>query len=156
MLKTRSAKAEDVDLLYSWSSDELVRTQSFSSDVIPYETHCNWLEKKLADAQSTLLIIEIDEIPAGLVRFEEKESEAIIGVTIDKSFRGKGLGGAFIKVGVEEFFKKSDLTVLSYIKKENIASVKSFENAGFRLFKEEEINGIESFIYQIVKEWRGF
>jgi predicted acetyltransferase len=66
------------------------------------------------------------------------------------------MGGAIIKVGLEEFFKKSDLTVLSYIKKENIASVKSFENAGFRLFKEEEINGIESFIYQIVKEWRGF
>jgi UDP-2,4-diacetamido-2,4,6-trideoxy-beta-L-altropyranose hydrolase len=150
-IKIKSAKVEDVDLLYRWSSDELVRTQSFSSEVIPYETHCNWFEKKLLDAQSTLFIIQIDEIPAGLVRFDEKEGEAIIGVTIDKNYRGKGLGGKFIKVGLEEFFKKSDLTVLAYIKKGNIASVKSFENAGFSLFKEEEINGIGSFIYQIVK-----
>jgi len=150
-LKIRSAKAEDVDLLYRWSSDELVRTQSFSSEVIPYETHCNWFEKKLLNPQSALLIIELDEIPAGIVRFDEKEGEAIIGVTIDKNFRGKGLGVKFIKVGLEEFFKKSDLTVLAYIKKGNIASVKSFENAGFSLFKEEEINGIGSFIYQIVK-----
>lgn len=151
MLITRSAQAEDVDLLYRWSSDELVRRQSFSSEEIPYETHCNWFEKKLSDAQSTLLIIEIDEIPAGIVRFDEKEGEAIIGVTIDKSYRGKGLGGTFIKVGLEEFFKKSDLTVRAHIKKGNIASIKSFENAGFSLFKEEEINGIESFIYQIVR-----
>lgn len=151
VLKIRSARAEDVDLLYKWSNDELVRAQSFSSEVIPYETHCNWFKQKLVDSKSTLLIIEIDEVPAGIVRFDEKEDGAVIGVSIDKDFRGKGLGSKFIKVGVEEFFKESDLTVLASIKKENIASVKSFKNAGFSLFKEEEINGIESFIYQIVK-----
>lgn len=100
VLKIRSARAEDVDLLYKWSNDELVRAQSFSSEVIPYETHCNWFKQKLVDAKSTLLIIEIDEVPAGIVRFDEKEDGAVIGVSIDKDFRGKGLGSKFIKVGV--------------------------------------------------------
>ena len=76
----------------------MVRAQSFSSEVIPYETHCNWFKQKLVDAKSTLLIIEIDEVPAGIVRFDEKEDGAVIGVSIDKDFRGKGLGSKFIKV----------------------------------------------------------
>lgn len=150
-IKIRSVQAKDVDLLYNWSNDELVRAQSFSSEEIPYESHCKWFEQKLKDTKAILLIIEVEGVSAGIVRFDEKEDQVIIGVSIDGQFRGKGLGSEFIKVGVAEFFKSSALTILASIKKENVASVKSFQKAGFSFLKEEEINGVESLIYKIEK-----
>ena len=72
-LEIRNANIKDVDLLFRWSNDELVRKQSFVSDTIPYEGHCSWYNAKLEDENSIMFILEINAIPAGVVRFELNE-----------------------------------------------------------------------------------
>lgn len=150
-LTIRKAESKDVDLLYNWSNDELVRTQSFTSEKIPYSAHCEWFTSKLESNNSLIFIVEIDSVPAGIVRFESNDETTTIGTSIDKLYRGKGLGGAIIRIGTTEYFKENYLPILAMIKKDNIASIKSFEKAGFSYFKSEEINAAEGVVYQLKK-----
>ena len=135
----RKAKKEDLDLLYRWSNEPSVRAQSFSTSEISYEEHCNWFSQKLKDVDSIIYILEVDEISASVIRFDIKD-KVTIGVSIDVDFRGKGLGSSFLRIGVEEYFKANSSPILAYIKKSNIASIKSFEKAGFSFFRNQIAN----------------
>lgn len=148
-LQIRKANLSDVDLIYKWTNDELVRKQSFSSEEIPYESHCEWFRKKIEDKNSLFFIIGLDNIPVGVVRFDVNDEGSTIGISIDKEFRGKGLGNGIIKIGVQSYFKENEFPILASIKKTNGASIKSFEKAGFYYLKEEVINGVESVVYQL-------
>jgi RimJ/RimL family protein N-acetyltransferase len=150
-LTIRKAESDDVDLLYNWSNDQLVREQSFTSDVIPYDTHCDWFRNKLISNESLIFIVEMEGVPAGIVRFESDNETTSIGISIDKLFRGKGLGSETIKIGVNQYFKEKNLPILASIKKDNIPSIKSFEKAGFSYLKQQEINAVEGVVYQLKK-----
>ena len=150
-LAIRRALPGDVKLLYKWSNDSVVRSQSFNSDEISFETHCKWFERKLKDEQALIYIVEADAIPAALVRFDMTEKGTVIGIAVSEDYRGKRLGANAIKIGLKEYFIRHDLTVFASIKKDNIASIKSFQKAGFVFLKDEVINGIESKVYQIEK-----
>ena len=41
-LKLRETEMTDVDLLYSWIYDQLVRKNSFHTEVIDYQEHQQW------------------------------------------------------------------------------------------------------------------
>jgi RimJ/RimL family protein N-acetyltransferase len=150
-LEIRKALSSDVDLLFNWTNDDLVRKHSFSSELIPYESHCKWYQKKIKDENSMFFIVEEDKTPAGLVRFDIENGAATIGVSIDKGSRGKGLGGQIIALGVQSYFSEKELPILASIKNENVASIKSFKKAGFSFFKDDVINGVESVVYQLKK-----
>ena len=147
----RKALSGDVKLLYKWSNDRLVRSQSFNSDEISFETHCKWFEAKLKDEQALIYILEVDAIPAAVVRFDIKEKNTVIGISISEDFRGRKMGANAIKIGLKDYFATNDLPVVASIKKYNIASIKSFQKAGFVFLKDEVINGVESTLYQIEK-----
>jgi RimJ/RimL family protein N-acetyltransferase len=150
-LHIRQAKLTDVDLIFEWSNDQLVREQSFYSDVISYVSHCEWFKNKLSDESALIYILEADGKPACILRIDEKTDNAVIGVVIGKEFRGKGLASISISRGVTEYFKTNSLPILASIKKQNIASIKSFQKAGFRYLRDEKINQIDSVVYQIIK-----
>lgn len=151
-LHLREAKLTDVDLIFEWSNDQLVREQSFNSDIIVYEPHCDWFTHKLNDKNSLLYILESDNRPASFLRIDVKTDNATIGVLIAQQFRGKGLASVSISKGVADYFKFNSLPILASIKKQNIASIKSFEKAGFSYLRDAEINQIDSVVYQIIKE----
>tara|TARA_Y100000385_G_scaffold271318_1_gene311161 strand:+ start:239 stop:658 length:420 start_codon:yes stop_codon:yes gene_type:complete len=134
-LAIRRALPGDVKLLYNWSNDILVRSQSFNSDKISFEMHSKWFEGKLKDQQALIYIVEADAIPAVLVRFDISLKRTVIGLVVSKDYRGKGLGAKAIKICLNEYFRTHDLPVLASIKKDNIASIKSFQKAGFVFLK---------------------
>ena len=150
-LYIRHAKLTDVDLIFEWSNDEKVREQSFDSDVISYESHCEWFKNQLDNKNALTYIIEFENKPASLVRIHVNASNATIGVLIAEEFRGKGLARICIRTGVAEYFKTNSSPILAFIKKQNIASIKSFEKAGFSFLRDEKINQIDSVTYKIIK-----
>ena len=44
------------------------------------------------------------------------------------------------------------MPILAYIKKENKASTKAFENANYTYFKDENVKGSTSFVYKLEKQ----
>ena len=128
----RQVRAEDMDLIYAWSNEESARQNSFHPEKIPYETHVQWFEKKLQDPKAHLWIARIEGKPAALVRFDETDDHAVIGINVDKNFRGKGYGGRILRLATGRFILLTGLPVYAYIKPENHASVRAFEKAGYR------------------------
>lgn len=151
-MEIRQANKEDVDLLYGWSNDKLVRQQSFNSAEISYESHCHWFNAKLKEEKYLIFIITLNNHPMAMVRFEVGDESALISVSIETAFRGKGHGSEIIKIGTQQYFKTHKIPVLAYVKKSNVGSVKSFIKAGYTHFKDVEVSNNQSFIYKIENE----
>ena len=143
----RSINQKDVNLIYQWSNDPVTRQNSFNSDPINYEDHIKWFQNKLKDENSTYYICEVNAIPAGLVRFDTSGDITTIGILIDENFRGKKLAQEFLQASCRKFRQKSDNQIFAFIKKENIASLKSFQKADFVLDSATKINNFHALKY---------
>jgi len=134
------AKGNDCDLLFGWANDPTVRANSFNINPIPYEDHVDWFTNKL-NSPTTLIFIAYEKVtPVGQIRIEVEGSSGVVNFSISKEFRGKGYGTEMLKL-VGALVKKNSSSVtqlIGKVKKENIASQKAFENAGFLLESEED------------------
>ncbi|MFL0093353.1 UDP-2,4-diacetamido-2,4,6-trideoxy-beta-L-altropyranose hydrolase [Tenacibaculum maritimum] len=136
-LSIRKASKEDMLQVYYWSDDLLVRQNSYNSKPIVLEDHKKWFNSKIRDRNTLFYIIYYNSSPAGMVRYEIKEEYTIVGITMNKKFRGKKLAPLFLVKTAKEYFYKSEKPILAYIKKGNTPSIKSFEKAGYQFYKEE-------------------
>ncbi|MEP6681998.1 MAG: UDP-2,4-diacetamido-2,4,6-trideoxy-beta-L-altropyranose hydrolase [Parafilimonas sp.] len=134
-LKFYRAKHEDAGLLFEWINDPEVRAQSLSTNIITYDEHTKWFEKKLADKNCYLYIAYNKNLPAGMIRFDLYDTECAISYLVNKSERGKGIGLLIINYGIEQFKKDSHfkgfIKVNAVVKKTNKPSLKIFERSGF-------------------------
>jgi RimJ/RimL family protein N-acetyltransferase len=138
MINVRNACPEDFELLYKWANDEDVRKQSFRSDKIELEQHKIWFDKKINDENCSIFIFEDQNIALGQVRIEKiNEQDSIIGISIDYLYRGKGYSTQLIQIACEKYSKNNKFCrINAYVKIENLASKKAFQNAGFDFLEE--------------------
>jgi len=129
IIKLRKATYEDCYLLFDWANDEAVRANSFNSKKIDIEAHKQWLKNKLQDKNTELYIILNDGYNVGTIRIDNSDIEAMISYSIASEFRGKGIGKAVLKY-IKDNMKERKLVGL--VKHDNIASIKSFESAGYK------------------------
>ena len=134
MLRLRQVCEDDCRLLWEWANDPEVRAVSFSSEPIPWEQHVKWFKSKLKDPHCIFYIaINSDGVPVGQVRYEAEGNGAVVSVSIDRKFRGKGYGSMMIWVASQKLFGISDVTAIhAYVKQGNEASDRAFVKAGFR------------------------
>lgn len=132
-LKLRQANKRDCKLVWEWANDPEVREASFSTEPIPWEEHVKWFESKLNDPRCLFYIAEnIDSTPIGQVRFEIKEREATVSVSLDRAIRSKGYGSALIREATKKIFENTAVeTIKAYIKTINEPSLWAFKKAGF-------------------------
>jgi len=134
-LKFRKAVEGDLELYYKWANEYQVRIQSFNSDLISLEDHTKWFNEKIKDHRFYFYLFqnEKDEY-VGQVRIQiTSNSESLIGVSVDESFRGLGLGSKLLLLATQEYFVQFPNTQISaYIKQENLPSKAIFEKAGFK------------------------
>ncbi len=145
----RRAEDNDLKFVYNLSNEPLVRKNSYNSDLIDFKNHSKWYLEKIRNNQSLFLIALINEEKGGLVRFQIEKGHSVIGLSISKNFRGQKLAKKILKEAVKMYFNEQRLPILAYIKKENIASIKSFESAGFVFLREEVVDQYDSFIYKL-------
>ncbi len=146
-MRHRVATTADVGLYFDWANDPDTRQQSFNSTSIPLEAHEAWFARKLDDPNALLLVFETEKgEPVGQVRFERQpDGEVIIGVSIDKAFRGRGLASQLILEACEMCQEKwRDVSISAYIKLDNQASIRAFKRAGFVHSHESRKFGVES------------
>jgi RimJ/RimL family protein N-acetyltransferase len=147
-LRFRKAQIEDIDIYFDWLNDETVRLNSFNSDVVNREQHEKWFFEKLNDIKYTFYIFQnIENINVGQVRINElDEINAIIGLSISPLHRGFGYGSLMLKMACENYFiHHPNHTINAYIKIENVASRKTFENAGFKYINKDFFNNQMSY-----------
>lgn len=150
-ISLRKATLKDMTMIFDWSNEEVVRQNSYNSEPIKIENHKIWFQNKLNDTRATMLIVMINEKPAGIVRFEDDGEHSTIGITISSQYRGQGLSSEILMLSSKYYFEFNDKPILAYIKEENLASKRAFEKSGYKFFKSKPIKGIHSFIYKLDK-----
>lgn len=128
---------DDIDMVYDWSNDPLVRQNSFSQEFISYEEHKNWILKylKADNNQHRLFILYNNNNAVGLVRLDfcSAFEEWRISYLVAAEFRGKGLSKDILKSALLKFtIDRPDITNLyAEVKYGNKASQKTFSRIGF-------------------------
>lgn len=136
MLTFRKATEADMVLYFGWANDEEVRQQSYQSNLINLETHKQWFTERINDDDCIMLLFEDkNKNPVGQIRFQKQdESGYVIGISVDKSYRGKGYAVMLFQKSSDYFLRLyPDKIIYAFIKRGNIATLKSIENAGFTL-----------------------
>ncbi len=146
----RKAKISDLDLYFEWTNDPATRSNSFNTQEVDYQEHINWFSRKVEDKKALLLVFENEEnIAIGQIRIEQKTDENIIGISIDKNFRGLGLAVPMLTSACEVFFTEfQEKNIHAYIKKTNLASLNSFKKAGFEIINELVISNQTSYLLE--------
>lgn len=153
-LTLRLAEAEDEDRILEWANDPLSRAASFRSDPIPQAEHRRWWHAALANPDLSLLLAELDGQALGFVRFNLGgpapagwPDSAEIGINLNPDFRGAGWASALIEKATAAYLRdKSSHSgqenlaatpsrVHAWIKRENRASLRAFQAAGYRLLE---------------------
>jgi RimJ/RimL family protein N-acetyltransferase len=150
-INIRKAHETDLMLYFDWTNEDKVRKQSFTSEPVALENHEKWFYKKLADPNCLMLVFEdAQQTPIGQVRFESNEEDkiSVIGVSIDKNFRGQNLAGKILALATTYFFKqKPDYMIEAFIKTDNKGSISAFSKAGFSFKKSLDHQGIDTVLY---------
>ena len=135
----------DSESLWRWRNHSEVRKWCFDTAKINYITHKKWFDRKVKEEATKVYIAENEAMQKiGQVRFDIYEgNKAYINVNLNPDFFTKGLGNKVIKLGTEFFLgeRKTVGEVKAEIVKENIASKKSFEKAGYSVCGEKNKKG---------------
>jgi UDP-2,4-diacetamido-2,4,6-trideoxy-beta-L-altropyranose hydrolase len=131
-VRLRPAGPGDCRQIWEWANEPATRSASFSSDPIPWEQHQRWFAGRLRDPGCVFLIVQNDGEAIGQVRFELKQSAAVISVSLTERFHRHGLGARVIRMAVDELLRTRPIELVhAYIRQENVASLRAFAKAGF-------------------------
>ncbi|MEJ7820844.1 MAG: UDP-2,4-diacetamido-2,4,6-trideoxy-beta-L-altropyranose hydrolase [Chitinophagaceae bacterium] len=142
----RRAAPDDIDVYYNWANDEEVRKNSFNSEPISYEIHCNWFNLSMADKNMCLYIFTTtDNIPIASIRFKIENKRAILSYLIDEKFRGIGFGKIVLWEATKKLFEENYQVqkIVGYVKGNNLPSINAFFATGF--IEESDKNNVKCF-----------
>ena len=133
-LLLRNATTEDMSLYFRWANDPEVRSNAINADPISQTTHENWFRARISSPESHLFVAELNGRPIGQIRFDTVAGNALqITFSVDKSYRGKGLGQQMLTIGLKKM-KSLDFKVFSAsVKQYNKPSIQCFTRNGFIL-----------------------
>jgi len=150
-VQLRRVQEGDEDFLWHLANDPDVRSASFSTIMIPWEDHIKWFRKQFNDPSCIFFIATFENIPIGQVRFETKNGEATISVSLEKEYRKRNFGSEIIRISTQKIFDSTTTKkVHAYVKIDNTASVLAFQKAKYKILEQCNINNYNSF--HLVKE----
>lgn len=146
MITLRPVSDPDARQIWAWANDPAVRSVSFSSDPIPWETHVRWFAAKRADPTCRFYIgVDPQGTPLGQIRIDGPESGQEVSVSLDAKFRSRGYGSALILAASRKVLDESRVVRLhAYVKPGNEPSVRAFLKAGYRDAGRQVVRGHEA------------
>lgn len=149
-LSLRRATAADAELTFGWANDPATRAASFHCAAIERGEHERWLQGSLAGEQRVLFIAERAGLPVGVLRLDRVSPEcAEIGITVAPERRGQGLALPVLQAGIQHARRLGVMWLVARIRPENVRSLHSFSNAGFRPVGPEVVHGQPALRYEL-------
>jgi RimJ/RimL family protein N-acetyltransferase len=133
-IQLRRARLEDADMILRWRNDPAARTASRTTHEIHPDEHKRWLERRLGDRDSELLIVEDCGRPIGQVRLDRTSPDSLeVSIAIDRSQRGRGLARQVLLAAINRGRSMPGVTeITAEIHPANERSQRAFRSAGFR------------------------
>jgi RimJ/RimL family protein N-acetyltransferase len=145
-LNLRRTVDSDCETFWDWANDLEARAASFRSKAISWEEHAKWFRAKMSDPQA--ILYTATNKAGGLVgevRYQIEGKRAQLSISVDKSYRGRGLGQKLLTLATENVFQDSAIECIdAYVKPANASSLKLFMSVGFLRLSSESIEGQEA------------
>lgn len=154
-IKLRRAQDGDCRLLWEWAADARVRSAAFSRAPITWEQHQGWFRDKMKNPRCLIFIGENEQgKPLGQFRIDlDREQDGEVDVSVSREHRGIGCSSWLIDLGVREVFAKTGaMRVHAFIRPENQASIRAFEDACFTRKGEGPVKGQPAIHYLRIKD----
>jgi methionyl-tRNA formyltransferase len=121
--------------VFKLANDPDVRKNSFNQEKIKLEDHKKWFDNKIKKNKDFLFIFKIFKEFIGHVLLTKFNDGYIISIYIIKYHRNKGLGMVMLNKAIEEIKKQitGEFSLLAYINKKNINSIKLFKKLDFKI-----------------------
>ncbi len=132
-LHLRAVTSADAGMLHEWANDALTRRMSFSSDTIHWETHVEWLKRRLADPECRFFVVQdADGQALGQARLDRAGSRAILSFGLAPTARGQGYAARLVRLAaVDSLLAGWCQYVDARVRPENDPSMAAFRRAGF-------------------------
>ena len=133
-MKLRAVRDEDCKLLWVWRNDPEVKASAFESAVIPWYRHVAWFARRKKDSNCHMyIVLDRDDLPIGQVRLDIRaDGSAETDVSIARAYRGRSYAAEAIELASAHLFRITSVTrIVAIVRPENMASIRTFENAGF-------------------------
>lgn len=142
-----AATPKDIFTLYEWANDPIVRDNAINKAKIELKQHFYWFINRLSSKNSEIYIYQVNGIQVGQVRIDlhEDSEEWYIDYSIAAEHRGKKYGKSIIECLINLFPQRC---FIAQVKNTNLASIRVFEENGFKEIRSHKIQGI------IIKEFR--
>lgn len=157
-ISIRNAAQKDEKKIFEWRNDPDSIAMSLSSKAISWDEHLDWYRSALKNDNILITICEFDDSPnqdIGMVRFDFNpfEKSASISINLNPEVRGKSMGHHCLRAAINLMQKHNEgfVKIVADIKKENIASIKTFKKAGFYNSKINFENKVQ-YIYDLNNE----
>ena len=133
-IELRGATQGDSKLLFEWRNHPSIRAISINSDPIPWESHQQWFDKVLQDANRPLYIAEQAGTAVGVIRFDIDSAQAEVSLCIAHDQNGKGLGTQLLLLGEQQLLqgRPEILKIVATVLEGNEASHRLFRRCGYQ------------------------
>ena len=140
-MKIRRAIIEDSEDIWAWRNNTHTRSMFRSSEFVEWAAHVKWFDLMLRRADGLLLVgVDDSDGKVGMVRFDlRNKNVAEISINLNPKKRGLGLAKPLLEQALKRCADILDVNeFVAEIKIENIASIKTFEGAGFQFFRSDD------------------
>ncbi len=129
----RSADINDAAKILDWRNDTLTRDNSFSKELIDFDTHIKWYESKLSDESCSLFILMDGAEKIGHVRIDTVNDIGRISYTIAPDKRNMGYGKKIIELS-EKAVSSRVKVLTGIVQSSNEPSKKCFRSNNYAEF----------------------
>ena len=131
----RRAKELDIQTLWTWRNDPTTIKNSATGKYITWNEHVKWFNNVINSGIVQIFVgLDADtDCLFGMVRFEldKNSSSCEVSINLSRESRGEGLSRRLLLGAINNCEFQGPLTLLAYIKPQNIPSIRCFEGCGF-------------------------
>jgi UDP-2,4-diacetamido-2,4,6-trideoxy-beta-L-altropyranose hydrolase len=134
-IQLRAATQHDSKLLFEWRNHPSIRAISTNSEPILWESHEQWFDQVLQNANRPIYIAEQAGSEVGVIRFDIDKAQAKVSLYLAPGLKGKGLGTQLLLRGEQKLFhERSEIQKLvATVLAGNETSHKLFRRCGYQL-----------------------
>lgn len=143
----RFATEQDAPLAWLWRNDPETRAASQTHEPIAWPDHLGWWLRALASPDRHLIIGEVAEETAAILRFDCTTDGWEVSINLCPRARGSGLGRTLLAAGVAAMeAQQGSRPFVAAIHKSNLASRRTFEAVGFYRIGHLGVDGFERYV----------
>jgi RimJ/RimL family protein N-acetyltransferase len=128
-LSLREACSKDAPALWRWANDGASRSASLNTEPIKPAAHLEWFNSA-ADRGESIKICLQGNVPVGVVRLKDEDSDIRLSYSIAPEARGHGLAKEMLSIVLRDHLGRR---LVASVREENSASNKILLSLGFTL-----------------------